>query len=77
MSDKEPVWERIVAKHGLKSQKLRDVAVWGYADSQLAQDYDVITSTTRLRQAGYHHVVDTEEMFVAQLSLYRQAKIFP
>ncbi len=77
MSDKEPVWECIVQRHGLKPQKLRDVAVWAYADSQLAQDYDVITSTTRLRKAGFHETVDTEEMFIDQLSRYRQAKILP
>ncbi|HVY00820.1 MAG TPA: SDR family oxidoreductase [Pseudorhodoplanes sp.] len=77
MADKEPVWERIVRRHGLKPQKLSDVAVWGYADSQLAQDYDVITSTTRLRQAGFHDVIDTEEMFIRHLTSYRDAKILP
>ncbi len=77
MADKEPVWERIVQRHGLKPQKLSEVAVWGYADSQLAQDYDVISSTTRLRQAGFHEVIDTEEMFLAHLARYREAKILP
>jgi nucleoside-diphosphate-sugar epimerase len=77
MADKEPLWERIVKKHGLKPQKLSEVAIWGYADSQLAQDYDVISSTTRLRQAGFHDVIDTEDMFVRHLTSYREAKIFP
>src|SRR5581483_5381840 len=77
MSDKEPVWESIVKKHGLKPQKLSEVAVWGYADSQLAQDYDVISSTTRLRLAGFHDVIDTEEMFIRHLTSYREAKILP
>jgi nucleoside-diphosphate-sugar epimerase len=77
MADKEPVWQRIVKKHGLKPQPLANVALWAYADSQLAQDYDVITSTTKLRRSGFHEIVDTEEMFVAHLARYREAKILP
>lgn len=77
MRDKEPVWERIVRRHGLKPQPLANVALWAYADLQLAQDYDVITSTTKLRRSGFHETVDTEEMFLKHLASYREAKILP
>ena len=77
MADKEPVWQRVVKRYGLKPQPLANVALWAYADSQLSQDYDVITSTTKLRRAGFHDVIDTEEMFIAHLNSYREAKILP
>ncbi len=77
MSDKETVWQRIVAKHGLKPQPLEAVANWPFADFQFSQDYDVITGTTKLRRAGFNNIVDTEEMFLAHLARYRAAKILP
>lgn len=77
MTDKQPIWDRVVKRHGLTKKNLTEVALWGYADSQLAQDYDVITSTTKLRLAGFHPVVDTEGMFLDQLRQYREARILP
>jgi nucleoside-diphosphate-sugar epimerase len=77
MAEKEPVWQRIVTKHGLKPQPLEAVANWSYADVQFSQGYDVITSTTKLRRAGFNDVVDTEEMFLAHLARYREGRILP
>lgn len=77
MTDKEPVWQRIVEKHGLKRQKLADVANWQFADFQWSQDYDVISNVNKLRQAGFNGLVDTEDMFLSHLSRYRAEKILP
>ena len=77
MADKEPVWQRIVEKHGLKRQKLSDVANWQFADFQWSQDYDVISNLNRLREAGFHGLVDTERMFLGHLARYRAEKILP
>lgn len=77
MSDKGPVWDRIVRRHGLRSVRLDEVADWAFADFQWSQDYDVISSTTSLRLAGFHEVIDTEQMFLSHLSRYREAKILP
>jgi nucleoside-diphosphate-sugar epimerase len=77
MADKEPVWQRIVARHRLKSQPLDAVANWPFADFQFSQDYDVITSTTKLRRAGFNDVIDTEETVLAHLARYREARILP
>ena len=77
MADKEPVWQRIVAKHGLKRQKLADVANWQFADFQWSQDYDVISNVNKLRQAGFNGLVDTEDMFLNHLSRYRAEKVLP
>jgi nucleoside-diphosphate-sugar epimerase len=77
MADKEPVWSRIVEKHGLKRQKLADVANWQFADFQWSQDYDVIANVNKLKLAGFHDLVDTEDMFLSHLARYRAEKFLP
>ena len=77
MKDKEPVWHRIVQRHGLKPSRLADLAVWDFGDFVWRQDYDVVSSTTKLRRAGFHAVLDTHDMFVTHLTRYRDARILP
>jgi len=77
MSDKEPVWERIVEKHGLVPRRLDEVALWGFADFVFGQDYDVVSNLNRLRRSGFHDIVDTGEMLISQLQQYRDARILP
>jgi nucleoside-diphosphate-sugar epimerase len=75
--DKGPVWQRIVERHGLRSGPLDSMAVWGFADFVFRQDYDVISSTTKIRRAGFHDIVDSEDMILSQLDLYRAARLLP
>jgi len=77
MADKDPVWQRVVRRCALVPSRLDDLAVWGFGDFLFRQDYDVVSSLTRLRQAGFHGVVDTEEMFVGHLARYREARLLP
>ena len=48
-----------------------------FADWLFRQTYDIVSSTTKLRRAGFHEAIDTEEMFVDQLARYRDAGILP
>lgn len=73
MADKDALWQRIVDGKGGVPQPLKDTANWHYADAQWSQGYDTILSTTKLRRAGFHEVVDTEEMLLTQLSQHRDA----
>jgi nucleoside-diphosphate-sugar epimerase len=77
MADKNPLWQRVVQRHGLTASRLDEVAVWGFGDFVFRQDHDVASSTTRLRQAGFHEVVDTEAMFLGHLRQYREARLLP
>lgn len=81
MADKAPVWERIVARHGLAPHPLKDlVASWEYADFTFRHrqtPYESVLSTVKIRQAGFHDCVDTEEMFVRQLAELQRRKILP
>ncbi|CAM3778994.1 SDR family oxidoreductase [Castellaniella denitrificans] len=77
MADKGPVWDEIVKQHGLQPLAIDQVASWGFADFTLNYDYDVISSMTKIRLAGFHRTVDTEAMMLDQLSQYRQKKFLP
>jgi nucleoside-diphosphate-sugar epimerase len=77
MRDKEAAWQRAVARHGLQQRRLNELAHWAFADFVLAQDYDVVSRTTKLRRAGFHEIYDTEEMVIDHLTRYREARLLP
>lgn len=77
MADKAPVWERVVARHGLLPTPFARMALWGFADFVLAQDFDLISDTTKARRFGFHDVVDSEAMFFGLLDRYREARLLP
>jgi nucleoside-diphosphate-sugar epimerase len=77
MADKAPVWDEIVGQHGLQPLSLGSVASWGFADFLLGWDYDSVSSMTKIRKAGFHRIVDTEEMILAQLAEFRRMKVLP
>ena len=76
MADKTPVWDRIRARHGL-ALPLDQVASWPFADFCLNMDYDVLSSMTAARAAGFTGFVDTWTMFAEQIEGYRAAKVLP
>lgn len=77
MADKAPVWEEIVRSNGLQPFSIDRVASWGFADFVLSWDYDVISSTTKIRKAGFQGIVDTEDMIFNQLMQYRHINVLP
>ena len=77
MSDKEEVWQEIVKKHDLRPLPLSQVASWAFADFIFAWDYDVFSSTTKIRTAGFHEMLDSQEMMLSQLKELQDAKILP
>jgi nucleoside-diphosphate-sugar epimerase len=77
MVDKEPVWDRIVRRHKLKPRPLDQVALWTFGDFVFRQSCDVISSMTKIRAAGFHDAVDTEDLYLAFLQQYREARILP
>jgi nucleoside-diphosphate-sugar epimerase len=77
MADKGPVWDRVVGKHKLQAHSYQDIVAWGYPDNVFASDYDIVSSTTKARLAGFHDMVDTEEMFLRMFGEFRQNRIIP
>jgi nucleoside-diphosphate-sugar epimerase len=77
MADKAPLWDRMVAKHGLKPHRFEEIAAWPFADYVFGCDWDVMSSVTKSRRYGFHDVVDSEEMFVRLLARFRAERIVP
>ena len=77
MADKEPVWQRIIERHGLAQRPLTSVAQWPFADATLERTWDEILSTMKARQFGFHDFADSEATFQDRLGRYRAAKILP
>jgi len=77
MADKEPVWDRIVAKHGLKPHAYKDIVAWGYPENVFNSDYDIVSDTGKARRLGFHDSVDTEEMFLRMFQEFRSDRVIP
>jgi nucleoside-diphosphate-sugar epimerase len=77
MADKGPVWDRIVAKHGLRPIPYNQIVNWAYGDFVFTPEFDVISSTAKARRFGFHECVDTEEMFPRLWDEMRADRIIP
>jgi nucleoside-diphosphate-sugar epimerase len=81
MRDKGPVWERIIARHGLLPIPLEALigSSWQFADfafSRTAQTSSLL-STIAIRQAGFHDCIDTAEMWQWWLAEWQRRGILP
>jgi nucleoside-diphosphate-sugar epimerase len=77
MADKAPVWDTIVARHGLEPRSLDSLASWEFADFVFEKEWDLFTDVGRLRRAGFNACVDTIAMLHDQLEQYRDARLLP
>jgi nucleoside-diphosphate-sugar epimerase len=77
MADKAPVWDRIVAKHGLEPRPLASLASWEFGDFVFEKQWDMLSDTGKLRRAGFNACVDTIAMLREQLDRYRGARLLP
>jgi nucleoside-diphosphate-sugar epimerase len=77
------VWDRIVAKYALRSQRLRELVGQGDQHADFAFAYGApagpraFVSTIKLRQAGFTKVMDTEESFRHALQALIDRKLLP
>jgi nucleoside-diphosphate-sugar epimerase len=77
MADKAPVWEKIVRKHGLKPTPYEQAALWSYGDFNFGRDYDIMSSTLKLRQTGFSDSMDTGRMLLEHLGHSRKERVIP
>ncbi|WP_370182531.1 SDR family oxidoreductase [Rhodococcus wratislaviensis] len=77
MADKAPVWDRLVARHGLEPTPYSDVSSWAFGDFVFGWDYDVIADGSKARRLGFHRHVETERMFLDIFRDLRARKIIP
>ena len=73
LTDNSQVWDRIVAKYGLRPMSLRELVGFGDQHADFAFAYGApagpraFVSTVKLRQAGFTEAVDTEVAFSTAL----------
>jgi hypothetical protein len=48
---------------------------WGYGDFTFRQDFDNVSSTIKVRQAGFHECLDSETMFSQFFEKLREMKL--
>ncbi|MFL6112977.1 MAG: SDR family oxidoreductase [Catenulispora sp.] len=77
MRDKGPVWDHIVAEHGLQPRPLDQVAAWDFADFVCRQQWDVLSDLGRLRRAGFNACVDTVALMLRQMAQNSEARLLP
>jgi len=77
------VWDRIVAKYGLRSRNLREFVGHGDQHADFAFAYGApagpraFVSTIKLRQAGFTRTIDTEDSFRNALRSLIDNKLLP
>jgi nucleoside-diphosphate-sugar epimerase len=76
MADKEPVWDRLVERHGLR-HGYSEVSSWPFGDAVLGWDYDFFADGSKARRFGFHDYVETAEMFPRMFADLRARRVIP
>jgi nucleoside-diphosphate-sugar epimerase len=77
MADKGPLWDRIVARHGLEPHAMEALVDWRWGDFVFGSDFDNVSSTVRLRRSGFAECLDSEDAYLAALGDLRARGIIP
>jgi nucleoside-diphosphate-sugar epimerase len=82
MVDKAPVWDRIVAKHGLAPIAYERIAPsWQFMDFIFRHGsttpHHALLSTIKARQHGFHDCIDTEAMLIGQFNEMKARRWLP
>ena len=77
MVDAQPVWDRLVAKHGLVEADLNRLASWWHSDADLGRTMEVFADMGRSRAAGFTGYRDTEKAFLDLFDRYSAEHLIP
>ena len=71
------MWDAIVKRENLRPIPYEQIVAWGYGDFAFRQDFDNVSSTIKVRQAGFHDCIDSETMFCEIYENLRDMRILP
>lgn len=77
MADKEPLWQDIIERHGLKPSELHRIAPWKYADTVFRRYWDNAINTVKANQFGFTEMIDTRDMMKRIFNQFREQKVIP
>jgi hypothetical protein len=77
MPDQQAVWDRISRRNGLRDIAIDKIVNWAWVDYMLRMAHDVILETGKIRRAGFHDCIATDEVFVQRLHELQGDKVLP
>lgn len=77
MPTRADVWERLVARHDLVPTPFDQLVGWGVGDFLFHHEADNITSTVKVRQAGFADALDTETRLLDLFDQLVDARVLP
>jgi nucleoside-diphosphate-sugar epimerase len=77
MAAQEQVWRRLVERHGLVPTPWDQLVGWGFGDAIFTSGFDNVSSTVKVRQAGFGDAYDTEDRFVELFDQLVANKVIP
>lgn len=77
MPSHEKAWDEIVTAHRLSRTPFNEVAAWGFADFIFHSTWDNVSSTIKIREAGFHDCIDSEQMFVELFDTLASRSLIP
>ncbi len=75
--DSGRLWQALVREHGLVEPDVGRIANWTYGDFMLRIGWDDMSSTLKIRRAGFDKVYGTWESISGALTEYRRRKVIP
>ncbi|OXM16631.1 SDR family oxidoreductase [Paenibacillus herberti] len=70
-------WTSMVQKYDLFPTPYEKIASWPFGDFVLGSEYDIITDTTKVKQFGFHEVLDSEKELLSVLDELKKQKLIP
>lgn len=84
LPQKADVWDAIVAKHGLRKNKMEDLLGESHFYADFCMAYGAtepppaaFVSTVKIKQAGFTETYDTEESFVHWIKVLQDRQVLP
>ena len=71
------VWDRLVQHHDLQPTPYHELVGWGVGDFLFHHEHDNITSTVKIRQAGFADALDTEIRLLELFDQLVEQKVLP
>lgn len=77
MPSHEHLWDQITTTSNIRRTRYSDMAAWDFADFIFHSTWDNVSSTVKIRQAGFADCIDTETMFTELFTELASRKLIP
>lgn len=77
MPEQAALWRQLAERTGLSGIELKSIVNWGWLDYMLRMEHDVVLETGKIRNAGFHDCIQTDNVFVERLRELQEHKVLP